>query len=68
MAGKEVGYFTPAGVANHCSMHVNTVYKAIHANDLKHLRIGKSYRIRREWVDEWMEEMHAQSERALRSA
>lgn len=68
MVGKEVGYLTVASAAQYCEMHENTIRKAIHANELKHLKLGKSYRIRTEWVDEWLEAWADATERALRSA
>lgn len=64
----EAEYLTVAGVAQFCSLHENTIRKAIHAGELKSLRAGKTYRIRKTAVHEWMEAMNEQWERSLRSA
>lgn len=43
--------------AAHASVHPSTLRRAIRAGELRAVRVGgrKVYRLRPEWVDEWLE-------------
>lgn len=45
---------TPADVADEANVHVQTVLAEIHRGHLRAARVGRHWRIRREWLDEYL--------------
>jgi len=51
-----VQFLTPAEVADHLRVSSMTVYRLIQSGDLRAARIGKSYRIREDDVDAYLQD------------
>lgn len=51
----EPEYLTAEEVAEIARVHVNTIYDAIRFGELRAGGIRSRYRIKREWVTEWLE-------------
>lgn len=53
--------------AAYAGVSTKTIYRALEARRLKHARIGQSkcYRIRREWLDAWIDESAVEVEPAF---
>lgn len=56
-----------AEAAEYVGVSTKTIYRALESRDLKHARIGRSkgYRIRREWLDDWIDESVVEPEPAV---
>jgi len=48
------GFFTPAEIAAYIGMSTYTVQDLCRRGELRHVRAGRSIRIRREWADQYM--------------
>lgn len=58
---------TVAEAARFAGVSEKTIYRALEARRLKHARIGQSkcYRIRREWLDDWIDDSAVDVEPAV---
>lgn len=56
-----------AEAAEYVGVSTKTIYRALEKRRLKHARIGarKGYRIRRQWLDEWIDECAIEPEPAV---
>lgn len=56
-----------AEAAKYVGVSTKTIYRALESRQLKHARIGQSkgYRIRREWLDDWINESAVEPEPAV---
>jgi excisionase family DNA binding protein len=48
------GFFTPAEIAEYIGMSAYTVQDLCRRGKLRHVKAGRSIRIRREWADQYM--------------
>jgi excisionase family DNA binding protein len=48
------GFFTPAEIAAYIGMSTYTVQDLCRRGELRHVKAGRSIRIRREWADQYM--------------
>jgi excisionase family DNA binding protein len=48
------GFFTPAEIAEYIGMSTYTVQDLCRRGELRHVKVGRSIRIRREWADQYM--------------
>jgi len=48
------GFFTPAEIAVYIGMSTYTVQDLCRRGELRHVKAGRSIRIRREWADQYM--------------
>ena len=48
------GFFTPAEIAEYIGMSTYTVQDLCRRGELRHVKAGRSIRIRREWADQYM--------------
>ena len=48
------GFFTPAEIAGYIGMSTYTVQDLCRRGELRHVKAGRSIRIRREWADQYM--------------
>ena len=48
------GFFTPAEIAVYMGMATYTVQELCRRGELRHVKVGRSIRIRREWADQFM--------------
>ena len=48
------GFFTPAEIAGYIGMSTYTVQDLFRRGELRHVKAGRSIRIRREWADQYM--------------
>lgn len=55
---------TVAEAAEYVGVSQKTIYRALDARSLKHACVGRSkcYRIRREWLDAWIDECSVEDE------
>lgn len=49
-------WLTPAQAAEYVQVHPNTVYDWIKVYGLRHRRVGRMIRIRRDWLDAFLEQ------------
>jgi excisionase family DNA binding protein len=58
---------TVAEAAGFAGVSEKTIYRALDSRRLKHARIGQSkcYRIRREWLDDWIDDSAVEVEPAV---
>jgi excisionase family DNA binding protein len=51
----EPAWLDVAAAARYCSCSVPTIRRAIRAGTLRHVRVGRVLRTKREWCDLWLE-------------
>ena len=48
-------YMTTEELAKALRVHVRTIMRIIERKQLKAVRVGRNWRMRREWVEEWLQ-------------
>ncbi|MBN1902009.1 helix-turn-helix domain-containing protein [Candidatus Sumerlaeota bacterium] len=51
---KKVDYVTVEELAKNLKVSMRTIQRIIHRKQLPAIRIGRQWRFRKEWVDEWL--------------
>ena len=64
-AQPQQGAMTVLQVAERMQVHPTTVYGWIHSGELKARQFGKEYRIKQEWLDDFMEAEERQAREAV---
>jgi excisionase family DNA binding protein len=48
------GFYSPAEIATYTGMRTYTIQDLCRRGELRHVKVGRSIRIRREWADHFM--------------
>ena len=52
---KKIEYVTVEELAKNLKVSARTIQRIIHRKQIPAIRIGRQWRFRKEWVDEWLE-------------
>lgn len=52
---KKIEYVTVDELAKNLKVSARTIQRIIHRKQIPAIRIGRQWRFRKEWVDEWLE-------------